>query len=234
MPFDGYISLGIITARGGSVGVPGKNIRPLNGKPLLHYTATAALAAKFIDRLVVSTDSDDIAAVAREIGVEAPCMRPAELARNDTPTLPVLTHMVNFLRDTENYNPDFVVLLQPTSPFVRPADIDTCIEKCAGSGADTVVTVCRAEPHPLLLQTMEGDRLKPYAGGDFKPVRRQDLPPVYRFNGAVYVVRTKVLFEQNTIFGRDMRAVEMSATDSIDIDTLDDFKLAEAILKAAE
>ena len=120
--------LGIITARGGSKGIPGKNIKLLNGKPLICYTIGVAKTAASFDRLILSTDSEDITAVARECGAEVPFLRPAELAQDTTPHLPVLQHAVSWLAEKENYHPDAIMILQPTSPLRRPEHIREAVE----------------------------------------------------------------------------------------------------------
>ena len=150
--------LGIITARGGSKGVPGKNLKPLGGRPLIDYTIDAANDTP-LDRLILSTDDNKIAVVARGLGCEVPFMRPAELARDETPHLPVIQHAVQWLRDKENYSPDIVLTLQPTSPLRSSADIAAALRMLELSDADSVVSVNKvgAHAHPMRMLKVGAD-----------------------------------------------------------------------------
>jgi N-acylneuraminate cytidylyltransferase len=217
--------LAIIPARGGSKGVPRKNIRDLAGKPLIAWTIAAAKASQYIDRLVLSSDDEEIIQVARAHGCEVPFVRPAELARDETPGIDPVLHALEVL---PGY--DYVVLLQPTSPLRAAEDIDGCITRCAESGAPGCVSVTEPDHHPQWMYTLSG-------GGALQPiteqhgVRRQDLPQVYALNGAVYVVQTARLQEARAFLGAGTLGYVMPAHRSIDIDTEYDLALAACLLQ---
>ena len=225
--------LGIITARGGSKGVPGKNLKPLGGRPLIDYTIDAANDTP-LDRLILSTEDKKIADAARALGCEVPFMRPAELARDETPHLPVILHAVQWLRDHDNYVPDVVVTLQPTSPLRSSADIAAALRMLELSDADSVVSVnaVAAHAHPMRMLRVGADGLASlFVTGE--PVRkrinrRQDLPPAFVMNGAVYACRTGVLFAaEPSLYGDRVVAYPMPIERSISIDTLEDWEEAE-------
>ena len=220
--------LAVITARGGSKGIPRKNLALVGGEPLVVHAVRQAAAAGRLTRYVVSTDDAEIATAARAAGGDVPFVRPADLARDDTPTLPVLLHAARTLEQAGDAPYDWIVCLQPTNPLRRAADIDACVAKAVETGADSVVTVCRA-PHPAKIKRMEGDRLLPYVIDEAEGARRQDLGvPAWRRNGAVYVFRRDVL-EAGRLYGDDVRAVEMPAERSVDIDAPSDLLLANAL-----
>lgn len=225
--------LGIITARGGSKGVPGKNLKPLGGRPLIDYTIDAANDTP-LDRLILSTEDNRIAVVARGLGCEVPFMRPAELARDETPHLPVIVHAVQWLRDKENYVADVVVILQPTSPLRSSADIAAALRMLELSGADSVVSVnaVSAHAHPMRMLKVGADGFATlFVTGE--PVRkrinrRQDLPEAFVMNGAVYACRTEVLFApEPSLYGDRVVAYPMPIERSISIDTPEDWAEAE-------
>lgn len=228
--------LGIITARGGSKGVPGKNLKPLGGKPLLAYTVEAAIDTA-VDRLILSTDDPKIAEAGRALGCDVPFMRPPELARDETPHLPVIQHAVQWLREHEGYTPDVVVTLQPTSPLRSAVDISGALRMLELSGADSVVSVSEVSPHShpmrMLRVDAEGNATL-FVSGD--PVRkrinrRQDMPPAFVMNGAVYACRTSVLFgAEPSLYGDRVVAYPMPADRSISIDSFEDWAEAEAAL----
>jgi len=220
--------LGIIPARGGSKGVPGKNVRLLAGKPLIAHSVEAARHAKVISRVVVSSDSEDIMEVGRRYGAETPLRRAPELAADTTPMHDVVRHALETLRAADGYHPDWIVLLQPTSPFRRASHIDDAFELLQGTAADSLTSVCLVEHSPYWMRTVTSE-------GYLQPIleapsytRRQDLPPVYRLNGALYVT-TPALIADGSILGRSVLPYVMTQTDSIDIDTELDFALAEVL-----
>jgi N-acylneuraminate cytidylyltransferase/CMP-N,N'-diacetyllegionaminic acid synthase len=223
--------LAVIPARSGSKGIPGKNILPLLGKPLIAHTIEAARKACLIGRVLVSTDDPEIAAVATQFGAEVPFLRPAELAQDETPILLVLQHLLTQLKLSEHYEPEIIVLLQPTSPLRRAGDIDRAVTLLQQTGADSVVSLCAAEHSPYWMKRLEGDRVSPFLENVPKNVRRQDLPPVYRINGAVYATRRRILMEQDRLLGEDTRGIVMDAESSVDIDTPLDLKIAMLILQ---
>ncbi|MEZ5428786.1 MAG: acylneuraminate cytidylyltransferase family protein [Pyrinomonadaceae bacterium] len=225
--------LGLITARGGSKGVPRKNIRLLEGKPLLAYTAEAGRKANKLSRLVLSTEDEEIAEVGRKCGIEVPFVRPPELAADTTPTLPVIQHAIRELEKAgENF--DAVCLLQPTNPLRRSEDIDNCIELLVSSGADSVISVLPVpheyNPHWVYWQNGDEGTVR-LVTGETEPVsRRQDLPSAWHRDGSVYVTRTCVVVEENSLYGSKVRAYEMDPLYSANIDTEDDWESVRKIL----
>ena len=224
--------IGIIPARGGSKGVPRKNIRMLAGKPLLAYTAEAALAAHRLDHVILSTDDEEIAAVGRSLGLDVPFLRPPELAQDSTPTLPVLRHAIAWL-ESHDRRYDAVCLLQPSSPFRASGMIDGCIELLEGSGTDSVVTVLAVpaahNPHWVYLAD-EGGRLRLSTGESAPVPRRQDLPTAWHREGSVYLTRRDVLMEQNSLYGSNLIGYALTGSRSVNIDSPEDWARAEEIL----
>jgi CMP-N,N'-diacetyllegionaminic acid synthase len=216
--------LGLIPARGGSQGIPGKNLAPLCGRPLLAWTVGAACAARSLDRVVVSTDSKEIAATARELGADV-LERPAELARDEVPMRDVLLHALEELG-----RPEVLVLLQPTSPLRRAEHVDEAVALLRESGADCVVSVVEV-PHryrPGSLMALEGDRIVPLGP---VPATRREKPVVYARNGpAVLVLRSERI--GSDLYGGDCRPYVMEPRDSIDVDEPFDLELAELLLRA--
>lgn len=221
--------LGLVPARGGSKGIPGKNLEPLAGRPLLAYTADAALAARRLDRVVLSTDDEEIAAVGRGLGLEVPFLRPAELARDDTPTLPVVLHALETL-DPGGERFDAVCLLQPTSPLRAADEIDRAIERLAASDADSVVTVAPipAEHHPEWAFRLQADgRLERYLGDGEPPPRRQELAAAFHRTGSVYVTRRSTLVEHESLYGRRSLGLLVEGAAPLNLDTPADWERAE-------
>jgi CMP-N,N'-diacetyllegionaminic acid synthase len=225
-------ALGIIPARGGSQGVPRKNIRLLCGKPLLQYTAEAALAAKNLSRIILSTEDEEIAEVGQTCGLEVPFRRPAELARDDTPTLAVVQHAVGWVEDRgELY--DFICLLQPTNPLRKAQDIDACLKMLAQGDMDSVVSVLPVphdyNPHWVYLLDQEG--LLRLSTGESTPYpRRQELPPAFHREGSVYVTRRDVLMKDNSLYGKRTIGYVMDPKRHVNIDGPEDWKAAEGLL----
>jgi CMP-N,N'-diacetyllegionaminic acid synthase len=219
--------LAIIPARGGSEGVPRKNIRLLAGKPLLAWTVEAAGESRYIDRCVLSSDDMEIIAVAREFGCDVPFVRPAELASHDTPGIAPVFHAVNAL--DEHY--DVVVLLQPTSPLRSAEDIDGAIECCLNSGYGTSVSVTVSAKHPeWMFSISEQGSLLPFREKEMA-LSRQQLNPVYVLNGAVYAITTSLMSEEKRlVIPGKSAAYVMPAERSIDIDTIMDFCFAETLI----
>ena len=226
--------LGVITARGGSKGVPGKNLKLLAGKPLLAYTIEAARASHSLDRVILSTEDEQIAAAARALGCEVPFIRPAELSRDDTPHLPVIQHAAAWMREQGHYHPDAVLILQPTSPLRTAGDIDSAIALLESSGADSVLSVSDVpgHSHPSRTLRLDADGFATlFATGE--PVRkrinrRQDLPDAWAMNGAIYACRTGLLSGPDpSLYGDRVVAYRMPLERSISIDTIDDWAAAE-------
>jgi|SRR5436190_4056961 CMP-N,N'-diacetyllegionaminic acid synthase len=224
--------LGIIPARGGSKGIPRKNIRLLGAKPLLQYTAEAALGAQRLTHVILSTEDEEIAEIGRQCGLEIPFMRPAELARDNTPTLPVLQHTVRALEKAgECY--DAISLLQPTTPFRSSEDIDGCIELLINSGADSVVTVLPVPPehNPHWVYFLNGDGFLHLSTGEEAPIpRRQMLPPAFHREGSVYVTRRDILIEENSLYGSKVVGFPIEVSRSVNLDTPGDWERAETVL----
>jgi len=223
--------LAIIPARGGSKGIPGKNIIPFVGKPLICYTIDAALKSKYLKRVIVSTDDTEIAKIAKDCGAEVPFFRPANLSQDDTSSVSVVKHAVNIVEESQGCLFDFVVLLQPTSPLRDEKYIDLAVEKMLETGADSVISVCKVKHHPFWNFVTDDDRLHSLLPNIDKSSTRQELTQTYAPNGAVYVVKREVLFNDNTMFGKDLRGVIMPSEESIDIDDYYDWFLAEMTSK---
>lgn len=222
--------LAIITARGGSQQLPGKNVLPFAGKPLIAHTILAALGAgTAIDKLILSTDDGGIAKIGRAWGAEVPFIRPEALACSDTPTLPVVQHAVEHLERHGRARYDWILLLQPTSPMRTEADLRAAIKLTTTANATAVISVTNAIAcHPAKLKTIEDGVLRGYQDGPIKQIRRQDLAPqVFRTNGAIYLTRRDVLMVENDFYGSKPIPYLMPPERSVDIDTQLDFDVAE-------
>jgi D-3-phosphoglycerate dehydrogenase len=228
--------LGVIPARGGSKSVPRKNIALLHGVPLIAYTIQAAQGSRMLTHFVVSSEDPEILAVAREYSAPAPFIRPAELATDEAPTLPVVQHAVSEMERLEGVIFDYVVLLQPTTPLRQPQDIDAALEKLIATGADSVISVCNVGAyHPARMRKIEDDRLVGLPIKEPKEMlRRQDLPPIYIRNGAIYAVRRQVVMEQNSMSGEVCRPYIMPEERSVNVDSKLDLLLAEILLRPQE
>jgi CMP-N,N'-diacetyllegionaminic acid synthase len=231
--------LGVVTARGGSKGIRGKNLKLLAGKPLLAYTIEAARTSGALDRIILSTEDEAIAEAGRSMWCDVPFMRPTDLAMDDTPHLPVIQHAVTWMETRVGYKPDAVMILQPTSPLRQAADITAAIALLEQSGADSVLSVSAvpAHAHPMRTLRLDADgNAVLFATGE--PVRRrinrrQDLPEAWVMNGAIYACRTPVLFAaEPSLYGDRVVAYRMPAERSISIDDMDDWSAAERILSA--
>lgn len=225
--------LGVVPARGGSKGIPRKNLAIVGGRPLLAYTADAARGSSKLTRVIVSTDDQMIADAAGALGLEVPFLRPPELAADEAPMLAVLQHAAREMARAR-FAADIVVLLQPTSPLRRAEHIDRAVDLLESTGADSVVSVVEV-PHqfsPVSVMRLDGDRLRPYLDGPLV-TRRQEKPRGYARNGpAVLAVRTCVL-ERGSLYGEDCRPLVMTAAESLDIDGPEDLKLAEVLISHA-
>jgi CMP-N,N'-diacetyllegionaminic acid synthase len=226
--------LGLIPARGGSKGVPHKNIRSLCGKPLLQYTAQSAKASSRLTQVILSTEDDEIAEVGRYCGLDVPFMRPVELAEDETPMLPVVQHaLMWFEKRGERF--DAVCLLQPTNPLRTTAMIDGCLELFAKNEPDAVVTILPvpAEYNPHWVYYKDQDGSLQLSTGEAMPIsRRQDLPQAFHREGSVYVVRRNVVIDENSLYGRRVLGFPVLAEHSVNIDNLKDWQRAEQLLLA--
>lgn len=226
--------LALVPARGGSKSMPDKNMRPLAGRTLLEYAAEAAAASGVVDRSVLSTDSERIAAEGRRAGLEVPFLRPAALAGDDTPMLPVIEHALDAL-EHDGWAAEVVLLLQPTSPLRRPEHIRDAVRQLRDSGADSVVTVVELPRHfsPDYVMRVDDGRLVPFLAEGGSVTRRQDARPAFVRDGTVYAFWSRTVRETRSIYGRDCRPLVLSARDSMTIDTPDDWNEAERRLRAA-
>jgi CMP-N-acetylneuraminic acid synthetase len=220
--------LGIVPARSGSKGVPGKNVLPLVGRTLLHYTAEAARESGVVDRIVLSTDAEDIAEAGRRAGLEVPFLRPPSFALDDTPMLPVIRHAVDALA-AEGWEPEYIVLLQPTSPLRRGRHVREAVELLRASGADSVVTVVEVPKHfsPDYVMRIDGGVLRPFLPEGASVTRRQDARPAYSRDGTVYAFRRETLERYGDIYGTDCRPIVIPPAESLSIDTPGDWAEAE-------
>ena len=229
--------LGIITARGGSKGIPGKNLKMLAGKPLLAYTIETARQSRALDRVILSTEDEAIAVAARDLGCDVPFMRPMDLAQDETPHLPVIQHAARWMQERVNYAPDAVMILQPTSPLRTADDIAAAVQLLDTSGADSVLSVNEVPVHAHPMRTLRLDadgHAALFVSGE--PVRkrinrRQDLPPAWVMNGCIYACRTRVLFDaEPSLYGNRVAAYRMPVDRSLSIDDLEDWHAAERAL----
>jgi CMP-N,N'-diacetyllegionaminic acid synthase len=223
--------LGLIAARGGSKGLPGKNIRPLYGKPLIEWSISAAKAASCVDSIVVSTDDAAIAEVARRAGADVPFRRPSELATDTASSVDVVIHAVDMLAKTEPAF-DIVVLLEPTSPLREASDIDEAVDRLMRTSAGSVVSVCRAvSAHPaFMFRQDENCRLQPFLERQPTGLRRQDLDPVFFLDGTLYVSRVDVLRNKRSFYHEDTVAFEIPKWKALEIDDVNDFIMVEALM----
>jgi len=225
-----------VCARGGSKGVPGKNIRELDGKPLLAYTVECARKWSGCTNLVVSTDSEAIAAVAQEYGAQVPFMRPAELASDDAAKLPAIQHAATAMERETGQTYDYVVDLDATAPLRLVEDIENCFEVVHDSDATNAYTVCEADKNPYF-NMIECDE-DGYASLSKTPpetvVRRQDAPTVYEMNASVYVFERDFLAATDTVHGERTRIAEMPPERSVDIDRPIDMNWVEFLMSREE
>lgn len=222
--------LAIIPARGGSKGVPHKNIREINGRPLISYTIKEAINSKYIDKLIVSTEDKNIAEISRKYGAEVPFLRPRELALDETPGIDPILHAVKCLKD-KGCNFDYVMCLQCTSPFRKYYQIDESIKSLYDEDADSIVSVCESEITPYWMKKIKAGKLKNFMDESIFYARRQDIPKTYRLNGAIYLAKTGILLDIKNWYTENTLPYIMDNTSSIDIDNMLDFKFAEFLMK---
>ena len=225
-------AVAFIFARGGSKGLPGKNVRPLCGKPMIAWAIEQAKAVKRIERVIVSTDDEEIAAVAREYGAETPFMRPAELARDDSPEWLAWRHALNYLQQNDAL-PDAMVSVPVTAPLREAVDIERCLDEFEQGGADVVVTVSEAHRSPYfnMVKRNEDGTVGLVIPPAANVSRRQDAPPVFDMATVAYVAAPQFVLTRNALFEGRVRAVTVPIERSIDIDTLLDFRIAECLMK---
>jgi CMP-N,N'-diacetyllegionaminic acid synthase len=226
--------LAIIPARGGSKGIKRKNLLPFNGKPLVAHSIIHALQARLVNRVIVSTDDDEIGGVAREFGAELPFRRPSELAEDHVLDLPVFEHTLRFLQEKEGYRPDFVVHLRPTAPYRKPEWIDEAVSLLqARPDADSVRSVSLPDKHPYRMFSIGADGFLDPIMKHEHPIpyllRRQDLPHVYYYNCVIDVTRPVTILDKHSMTGDRILPYVMNPDDVIDIDTVRDFRIAECL-----
>jgi CMP-N,N'-diacetyllegionaminic acid synthase len=222
--------LALIVARGGSKGLPGKNVADVGGVPMIAWSVRAALGSRHVDSCVLSSDDSEISNAARAEGCEVPFVRPSELATDEVGSLPVLRHAVEHLAAAGRHY-DYVVLLQATSPLRVADDVDAALELCHAQRAPACVSVCKVEKGPAWMFSVDPNRhLLPALGEAPRPPRRQDLPPIVVLNGAIYVARTEWILTHEGFIGPDTVAYEMPRSRSIDIDDEVDLATCRALL----
>ena len=222
-------ALAIIPARGGSKGVPLKNIKKLNGKHLIKYTIDAAKKSKLLDRIIVSTDNEKIATLSGRYGAEVPFIRPKKISGSKATQFQVIKHALDFLK-TEMYFPDIVVLLQPTSPFRTTKIIDDSIKKLIKSKATSVVSVMQMKQHPYASFWIKNGMLKPFKKDFDSHGTRQKRPVLYYPTGSVYTFMARNLSQYKSIYGPKMKPI-VEDESNLDIDTALDFFMCEMVLK---
>lgn len=227
--------IAIIPARSGSKGVPQKNIRLLNGKPLISYAIEVALKSPSVERVIVSTDDEEIAKIVKEYGAEAPFLRPAELAGDHVPDQPVFQHVLKWLEVNERYSPEYALNMRCTTPLKIVADVENVVKELVNSKCDSVRTMTRVEGiyHPYWMYKEKGGLARPFIEDInlSEYYQRQLLPPVYRINGVVDGIKRSVAMNSYNFYGDTMSIVEVPEERSHDIDTEIDFEFIEFLMK---
>lgn len=219
-------TLGIIPARGGSKGIPRKNVKNLGTKPLIAWTIEQALEATLLEDIIVTTDDEEIADVAKQWGAKIPFMRPTELAQDTTPGIDVILHALGYAQNFQR-----IVLLQPTSPFRTSADIDGIIQYCDDRQAPSAVSITPASKHPFWSYSLQDETLVPLINGDATKKTRQELPKAFNLNGALYLAETEWLKQTKTLLHDTTLGYVMPTERSIDLDTERDWQWAEFLLE---
>jgi CMP-N-acetylneuraminic acid synthetase len=220
--------LGVVPARGGSKGVPNKNIKALNGKPLIAYTIEAGLRSVLMTDMIVSTDSEMIKLVAESFGGRVPFLRPPGLSHDRSLAIPTIQHAVSTYEKIVGFTYDYIIMLQPTAPLRLAEDIDKSLEQLISSDADSIISVVDVgNYHPFKMKTIEDGFLKDYLNTGFENPPRQELPPVYIVNGAIYATKRDILMNENSFKGGSCIPYIMSPERSANIDTITDFIVAE-------
>lgn len=228
--YKGKSFLAVIPARGGSKGIPRKNLALVNNKPLIQYTIDEALSSKYLDEIIVSTDNIEIAKVAQKLGVSVPYLRPTSLANDHSKTIDAVLHVINEQKKLEKEY-DYVVLLQPTQPLRKAWHIDESIEKIINYNSENLVSISQVKEHPILMRTISEDReiLRNLLNTE-STVRRQDFSKVYKVNGAIYINKISSL-GRNTSLNDNNLPYHMEKRFDLDIDDFDDIELFDWIIK---
>ena len=230
---DGKSVIASIPARGGSKGLPGKNIRNLCGKPLIAWTIEIAKKSRYLDKIVVSTDTGEIADIAVEYGAEIPYLRPSSLALDDTPTYAVVEHMLEWYQEKEGHEFDITVLLEPTSPLRERDDIDNMLDMLTAqdASADSIISIGRVAEHPSIVKKLSQGKISPFCPELKQTTRRQDNQPAFFPYGVAYIARTPVLCTERTFYTQRCMGYEIKRYQNYEIDDIYDFICVENIMK---
>jgi CMP-N,N'-diacetyllegionaminic acid synthase len=225
--------LAIIPARGGSKGLPGKNIREICGKPLIAWTIEKAKKSRYLDTVLVTTDCSAIAEVASRCGAHVPFIRPAELATDTASTYDVIRHALKYAKEVENREYDYIVLLEPTSPLREDDDIDKMLESLLGQSEqfDAIISVGEVTEHPSIMKRLVGPRMEPFCAELPQTTRRQDNAAAYFPFGVAYIAKTAALLEENTFYTRRCTYYEIKRYQNYEIDDIYNFLCVEAVMK---
>lgn len=223
----------IVPARGGSKGLPGKNIRPLCGKPLVAWSIEKGLRSRYADVVMVTTDSPEIAEVSRAFGAEVPFLRPAELATDHSSTYDAIRHTLTYYRDVERQEFDYTVLLEPTSPLREDDDVDRMLETLdARSGAfDAIVSIGQVTEHPSIMKRLDGDRVVPFCPELGQSLRRQDNALAFFPYGVAYIAKTVTLLEENTFYTERCLGYPIRRYQNYEIDDIYDWICVEHVMR---
>ena len=230
---EGKKVLALIPARGGSKGLPGKNIRPMCGKPLIAWTIEKSKASKYVDMTLVTTDCRVILDVARQYGANVPFMRPVELATDRSSTYDAIRHALEYLREEEGETFDYIVLLEPTSPLREDDDIDKMLEHLSAKSGefDSIVSIGEVDEHPSIVQRVQGNSLEPFCPELQRTTRRQDNEPAYFPFGVAYIAKTDVLLAENTFYTQRCTYFKLKRYQNYEIDDIYGFLCAESVMK---
>lgn len=222
----------VIPARGGSKGLKNKNIKLLNKKPLIAWSILAAKKCKLIDKIIVSTDSLKISKISKKYGAEVPFIRPKKFATDKASSFSVLKHSIEFYRN-RNINFDFILMLEPTSPLREPKDIDFCINRIKKKNIETLVSLTKViDQHPSFLYSInKRNILKPYIKSKKLYLRRQDISLLYYLEGSIYISKVSTLLKEKTWYHKKTQGFLVDKWKSLEIDDIDDFKLAKFYMK---
>lgn len=230
---DSQTILALIPARGGSKGLPRKNILPICGKPLVAWSVDKGLKSKYVDTVMVTTDSEEIADIAKAAGAYVPFLRPAELATDHSSTYDAIRHALAFLKQEEGRAFDYVVLLEPTSPLREDDDIDRMLEHLVGNAADfdSIISVGEVDEHPSIVRRLNGPNLEPFCPEMQQTTRRQDNEPAYFPYGVAYIAKTNVLLAENTFYTKRCTYFKIKQYQNYEIDDIYGFLCVESIMK---
>lgn len=222
--------LAIIPARKGSKGIKNKNIVDLNGKPLIYYTIREALKSDYVDKVVVSTDGEKIAKISKEIGAQVPYIRPEHLSTDEAKSIDVVLHCIEYYEEKLKEKYDYVLLLQPTSPLRKVEHIDEAIRKLMASSEKSLIGLCESDKNPVIMRTIEKNKMKEVISFKGDNLRRQALPKFYTINGAIYINAVSMLKEKKAFLDDKTLPYIMDKKSSVDIDDYVDLELAKIMM----